>query len=102
VFGFQVPKRAIKRVPSSAGWEQFRQFIAIQIDYVRNAPDLRQNGLGTLVVPCNRHSFALSCVLSITRSDCYDRGFRAAAARDPERMIQRKDFFPGFDFQTGE
>ena len=64
--------------------------------------DLRQNGIDALIVARDRHTFAASGVLSITHTDCYDTRFCAAAARNPERVIQRKDFLPGFDFQSGE
>jgi len=55
-----------------------------------------------LIVARDRHPFAASGVLSITHTDCYDTRFCPAAARNPEWVIQRKDFFLGFDFQGGE
>ena len=78
------------------------QFIAIQIIDDLDRFDLRQNGIGALIVARDRNAFAVSGVLSVTNTDCYDTRFCAAAARNPERVIQRKDFFPGFDFQSGE
>jgi hypothetical protein len=41
-------------------------------------------------------------VLAVTDSDHDDAGFRTAAARNPKRVIERPDFFLGFDFQNGE
>jgi hypothetical protein len=55
-----------------------------------------------LIVARDRHAFAASSVLSITDADCYDTRFGAAAARNPEWVIQRKYFFLRFDFQGGE
>ena len=55
-----------------------------------------------MIVARDRHPFPASAVLSFTHTDCYDRCFCAAAARDPKRVIQRKDFFPGFNFQSGD
>ena len=101
-FRFQVPQGTIHRISRRAGRKQLRQFIAIQSGDVRYGVDLRQNGIGALIVARDRHPFAASGVLSISHGNCYDRRFCAAAARDPERVIQRKDFFPGFDFQSGE
>ena len=101
-FRFQVPQRTIHRISRRAGWEQLRQFIAIQIIDDLDRFDLRKNGIGALIVARDRHPFAASGVLSITHTDCYDARFGAAAARNPERVIQRKDFFLGFDFQSGE
>lgn len=41
-------------------------------------------------------------MLPIIYPNRYDTRFGAAAARDPERAIQRKNFLRGFDFQSGE
>ena len=78
------------------------QFVAIQIIDDLDRFDLRQNGIGALIVARDRRPFAASGVLSVTNTDCYHARFCAAAARNPERVIQRKDFFLGFDFQGGE
>ena len=78
------------------------QFIAIQIIDDLDRFDLRQNGIGALIVARDRHAFAVSGVLSVTHTDCYDTRFCAAAARNPERAIKWPDFFLGFDFQGGE
>src|SRR5436189_5443701 len=99
---FQVPQRAVQRISSRAGTEQLRQFISIQISDARHGVDLRQNGIGALIVARDRYPFAAAGVLSITYSDCYETAFGAAAARDPERVIQRKDFLLAFDFQSGQ
>jgi hypothetical protein len=101
-FRFQVPQRTIHRISRRAGWEQLLQFIAIQIIDDLDRFDLRKNGIGALIVARDRHRFAASGVLSITHTDCCDARFGAAAARNPERVIQRKNFFLGFDFQSGE
>ena len=41
-------------------------------------------------------------VVTIGHRNDHHLRFGAAAARNPERLIQRKDFFPGFDFQSVE
>ena len=74
----------------------------MQIPDTRDGVDLRQNGIDALIVARDRRAFAVSGVLSIIRTDCYDTRFCAAAARNPERVIKWPDFSRGFDFQDGE
>ncbi|HXI75124.1 MAG TPA: hypothetical protein VNG94_06025, partial [Pyrinomonadaceae bacterium] len=68
----------------------------------RYGVDLRQNGICTLIVARDRHPFTASGILSIAHTDCYDTRFCAAAARNPERLLQWKDFLRGLDFQSDE
>jgi hypothetical protein len=64
--------------------------------------DLRQNRSNALFVASDRHALTAPDALTIGHRNHHHLRFCAAAARDPERVIQWKNFFPGFDFQSGE
>ena len=55
-----------------------------------------------MLIAFDRHTLTASDVLTIAYRYGHDLRFRTAASRNPERMIQRKDFFFGFDFQDAE
>jgi len=102
MFRFQVPERAVQRISSCAGREQLREFITIQGSDARDRADLRQNRIDSLIVARDRNGLAASSILFIIDMDDYDTRFCAAAARNAERVLQRKDLLPDFDFQTDE
>src|SRR5262249_12861261 len=62
----------------------------------------RQNGSCALIIACNRDAFAASDVFAVAHADDNDARFCAAAARNPKCVLERPEFFLGFDFQSGQ